>query len=68
MDAPIKTRTELLTHNDQIVELFRNEKFRHDRETAHRDADKILCEIIDLYLPEYRGATEAFRNLPKWYA
>ena len=68
MDAPTKLRKELLTHSDSIVKLFREEEFQRDEEEAHRTADKILCEIIELYLPEYNGTVEAFKNLPKWYA
>ena len=68
MDAPTKLRKGLLTHSDAIVKLFREENFQRDREDAHRTADEVLCGIIELYLPEYKGTVEAFRNLPKWYA
>lgn len=37
-----------------------------DREDWHREADNILCELLDEL--GYHDFVEAFEEVPKWYA
>ena len=41
-------------------------KYGHDTEMAHIQADEFMC--ITLELLGYRDGVEIFRNMPKWYA
>ncbi len=34
----------------------------------HKEADQILCELIDEYVPNGKELTNLFKNIDKWYA
>lgn len=51
---------------DKILEALKACENNDDIESAHGDADDILCKIlIDLGYPQI---VEAYRRVPKWYA
>ena len=37
-----------------------------DTETAHREADHLLCEILEKL--GYQKLVDEYREIPKWYA
>lgn len=39
-----------------------------DTECAHIEADKILCELVEKYVPNGAEIVKAFNELYKWYA
>ena len=52
----------------EFAERMRNlcELSEHDEETAHGDADAMMCEL--LIKLGYAEGVQAFREMNKWYA
>ena len=48
------------------VELLRREADNNDREVAHINADKILCDLLEKL--GYTDVVEAFKKVKKWYS
>ena len=49
----------------EIMADLENKEF-YDQESAHADADDVLCELLE-YLG-FKEVVEEYHQIPKWYA